>query len=238
MMPRRRPPTDLWESLRPTPTLIAVLVGLLAVYVIIVAGARDFAWRHLILIPHLALGPEPWQLVTNGVVHFRFSSLLQSAVGLWLFGTTVEWYVGRTRFLVVLFGSLFAGSLLVALGGRLFFPTWGLAGIEPGVMAMLAAYARLLWDQPMSLFGATRPIRGGAIALVFIAVTVVVNLSEGQFAELTAGLGAAGCAALLVTRWNASSGGMRALVDRMRLWRLRRRYRVISGGRDTKRYLN
>jgi hypothetical protein len=26
--------------------------------------------------------------------------------------------------------------------------------------------------------------------------------------------------------------------DRWRLWRLRRRYKVIPGGRDTKRYLN
>jgi membrane associated rhomboid family serine protease len=232
----------LWDSLRPTPTFLTLVGGLFVLYVLIVAGGLEgFAARHLILWPHRALGPEPWQLVTNSLVHERFGGLLNALVGIWLFGTTVELYLGRTRFLLVLFGSLLAGSLAVAILGRLFFSTWILATMQPAVMAMLAAYARLLWNTPMSLFGATRPIRGGALALVFIAVNVLVELTDGAFALLTAGLAAAGSGAIIAGGWggwNVSANGLRNALDRLRLWRLRRRYKVISGGRDTKRYLN
>jgi membrane associated rhomboid family serine protease len=228
----------VWVSLRPTPTLLAIIGAWFGIFLLVrFTGWGAFVLAHLVLTPALALGPEPWQLITSGMVHLRFGAVLSSAVGLWLFGTQVEYNLGRNRFLQIVFGSLFFGALTVAVVGRIVAP-YGLLfmGARPATMGMLAAYAVLYAGVPMSIFGGTRPISGAWLALVFIGIDVLIDLTDGNWAQLLAGVGAALFGWLFMRR--RRGGGLRTLLDRLHLWRTRRRYRVISGGRDTKRYLN
>src|SRR5215203_2053953 len=93
-----RPRSDrssTWVGLRPSPGIIAVLVTLTAAFILLKAAATPEMLQHLVLIPRRALGPEPWQLVTNVFVHVRFGTLLSAAIGIWLFGTPVEQQAGR-----------------------------------------------------------------------------------------------------------------------------------------------
>jgi hypothetical protein len=87
------------------------------------------------------------------------------------------------------------------------------------------AYRRL----PINLFGAV-PIRSSTLALIFLGIHFVTLISDDQLIALAGAIVGAGAGA-----WMAFGGGgfgpLRALIDRARLWRIRRRYKVMQGGK-------
>jgi hypothetical protein len=93
-------------------------------------------------------------------------------------------------------------------------------------------------------------MRATTMAFIFFGITVIsclVQLDtsvEGMWrivlTELAALCGAAAAGWFLATR-RIGGGGIGRSIDRMRMWRLKRRYRVLTGGRDSrddKRWLN
>jgi hypothetical protein len=88
-------------------------------------------------------------------------------------------------------------------------------------------------------------MRASSLAWVFLGITVLMVLFSGlpwraTVVELGAVTAAAAAGWFLAAR-GGGFGNMRGSLDRMRLWRLKRRYRVLSGGRsghDDNRYLN
>ena len=221
-------------GLRPSPGVVGVLVALVAAYAALHFSDRRFALAHLALIPRRALGPEPWQLFTSAFVHVGFGALLSSCVAIWFFGTPVEQRAGRGYLFKVLVGGTLLGGLASAALGRVIAPNAIVTGAVGASMASIAAFAAVYGSTPIMFFG-VQQMKASTTSYIFLAISGVMFLWDGDW------LGFAAAAA--GTAWGmwggvVGFGRARTAYDRFRLWRLRRRYKVISGGRDTKRYLN
>ncbi len=241
------PQRTQWLGARATAGAMALTIALVATFVVFLSlrePMRQWMALHLALVPRRALGPEPWQLVTSGFLCIGLANLLWSGLGVWLFGTAVEQQTSRARMFLTFFAAQIVGMLAVAAVGRLFAPDGvpeplvkgmaGFSGAAPGVTGLLAAFGVLYGPVPMRFFGLVE-MRGRTMALVLLgfgALTLLLNQDWVMLAGEAAGAAAGWAVASRVgdrfsTAW-----------DRFRLWRLRRRYKVIPGGRDGKRYLN
>ncbi len=221
---------------RPTPGATLLLAIELAVFVVVFAvlGAPVWVRDHLALTPVRALGPEPWQLVTSGLTHLGGRQLISSLIGIWMFATAVEQRTARGRMLGLFAGAQVAGAIVIAAVGRLAAPHAVFDGCSAGVVGLVAAFGVLYGPVPLHLFGLVE-LRGRSVALGVLGLSYLVGLLNHDY------VGLAGDTAGVAVGWALASGaGTRLGVawDRLRLWRLRRRYKVIPGGRDTRRYLN
>jgi membrane associated rhomboid family serine protease len=217
-----------------TVSLLAVEIGAFLLFAI--AGAPAWVTQHLALTPRLALGREPWQLITSAFVHVSPIALVFDAITLWIFGTAVEQQLGRARMFTVFFLSQIAGSLAMAALALLHSSTAAalITGSGPGVLGLVAAFGAAYARHQLSLFGMAA-MSGRTLALVVVGFSLAQDLFRGDFVSLAGTAVGAGTGLALATGVGLR---IRHYRDRVRLWRLRRRYKVIPGGRDQRRYLN
>lgn len=225
-----------WIGARPTPGATLLLVIEVSTFLVVFAvlGAPEWVREHLALVPERALGREPWQLVTSAVIHLGGMRLISSAILIWIFATAVEQATARGRMLMLFAVAQLAGAIATAALGRLLAPSTIFDGCTPGVFGLVAAFGVLYSRVPVHLFGLLQ-MRGRTTALLVLGLSVVTQLLNREWVML------AGGAVGIAVGWALVSGaGARVTLglDRLRLWRLRRRYKVISGGRDTKRFIN
>ena len=233
-------------GLKPDRGVIAAMVGLALVWLIFAVGGmavQAFYVEHLALTPRLGLGRQPWQLLTSGFVHLRGGDLVWTVVGLLFFGNPIEQQLGERAFWKVFVGGAIAGAIGAAAVGRLLLPNAVLPVTMGSTTALLMAFGAAWRAQPVMAYGVAQ-MRASSLAWVFLGITVLMVLFSGLpwpavVVELGAVLASAAAGWFLAGR--GGFGNMRGSLDRMRLWRLKRRYRVLSGGRsahDDKRYWN
>lgn len=239
-------------NLRPSGGAIALLVVYVIGWALLRFGGElaEFIGAHLLLTPRRALWPELWQLVTSAFFLSRLREVLNIAVTLLFFGNTIEQLLGKRGLWTVWVVGAFGGGLMMALVGLALAPTMAFTGGGEGT-ALLVVYALMLNNQRASLFGAVE-MSAGSIAWIWIGIQALgafFDMGEGhvgpaviELAEMFGG----GLAGWALTRFYFNravvrGGGVGDALDRFKMWRLRRRYKVISGGRggdDDKRYLN
>jgi hypothetical protein len=91
----------------------------------------------------------------------------------------------------------------------------------------------------VSPFG-IQQVRASTLALILIGLNVIMDLVEQRWLMLAGSLAGA------AVGWWLAGGKISGVSiarepswsERFRKWRLRRRYRVIPGGRDTRSHLN
>jgi len=163
-----------------------------AAVILVVVNAAAFAAQLIVplaagahLEDHLALYPRDlsrgclWQLLTFQFLHAGPLHLILNCVMLYLFGRPVEQALGRAPFVRLYLASGAFGGLLQAACSWV-FPGhfgWGpVLGASAGVFAVIAAFAALNWDQPITtliafIIPVTMPakylILGEAIIAVF-----------------------------------------------------------------------
>lgn len=225
-----------WIGARPTQGATAlIVVQVVAFMVYAFAPQKEWIAAHLALTPHLALGREPWQLVTSSIVHVHGLTLISSLIGVWVFATAVEQQTTLRRMLLCFGAAQLAGALAIAGLGRLLAPQLMFEGCSPAVFGLMAAFGILYGPLPLSFFGIVQ-MKGRTMALIVIGTSLFIGALNGNLIAL-AGDVAGLAAGFALTSFATPSRGSGAL-DRLRLWRVRRRYKVISGGRDSKSYLN
>lgn len=236
-------PPSRWIGWRPSPAAAALMAIGAGVFLLgLLPGATPWI-QHLALSPERALGPEPWQLLTSAFVHGDARSLVIDLIGIWFLGSAVEQQLGRRGLLASFFVGQGAGSIVAAAMGRVYAPGELMAGCAFGIAGLLAALAVACWSLPLSLFGAP-PVRGRWVAILLVALTVGELLWRSQWVHLggtLAGLGVTAAVVLIAraigrrpTKKTPRTPGPGEW-ERLRLWRLRRKYRVISGGLDRRR---
>jgi membrane associated rhomboid family serine protease len=172
--------------------------------------------------PYVATG-DWWRLVTSGFLHAGFAHIFFNMLMLWWFGSALESYLGRGRFLAVYAVSLLAGSAgaLVAAPDT---PTIGASGAVFGVlgagvvlerrglhifggaalMIVLAnlAFGYIVYRGQVSIGGHVGGLIGGALAVLALSGFSQANAAYRRI-DLVGALGLAGIAlaSVLVAYW-------------------------------------
>ena len=238
--PRGIAPQSRLSSWRPSQGASIVMAVEAGVYFLLMVVLRGPAWiSELALSPAAAIGPKPWQLFTSGFVHTDVRSLIFDLIGIWFIGSMIEQRLGLRRMLIALGASQLAGALLAALLGRALGSQGVMTGCAFGITGLVAGIGALYWSVPMSMFG-TRPIKGRYIAMILIAISVVQIVMRYDWVQLAGTLAAVAAGALAVK--SDALTDLRKTLDgklhRLRIWRLRRRYKVIDGGNHRRPYVN
>jgi membrane associated rhomboid family serine protease len=98
---------------------------------------------------------QVWQIVTYAFLHdtHNISHLLFNMLGLWVFGTGIEQYVGPRRLVVCYFASVVTAALtqlfVPMLFGALPGPTIGASG---GVFGLVLAYAVMFPQRKVAVY--------------------------------------------------------------------------------------
>jgi membrane associated rhomboid family serine protease len=238
-------------GLVPDRGVISILVVLTIVWLLIKLTGDLFAplLHHLVLFPARGIGREPWQLVTNFFINLRLGDILMAAVTLLFFGNAVERTLGPRGVWTAFIAGGLGGSIAAGLIGRLILPDSPILGSLGASTAMLTAFAACANNMRVSFFGAG-DIRPATMAWIWLGISALFALFQVEDVGwqrvvvslfMLAGSAAAGWYVGGRGRRRGGGIGLGGSLDKLRLWRLRRRYRVLSGGRDsrdTEKYLN
>jgi membrane associated rhomboid family serine protease len=101
-----------------------------------------FLVKNLALFAPLVTSGELWRLITAGFLHGSIIHLLFNVYILWVLGSQLENIVGKTKFIIIYFGSLLGGSL----ASYLFSPSGsysiGASGAIFGLMGAMLVVGR------------------------------------------------------------------------------------------------
>jgi membrane associated rhomboid family serine protease len=221
---------------RLSPAVRALLIAEVAIYAVylLIRPLRPVMDLHLAVGPRLFAG-EYWQLVTAIFVHLDYVPLFWNLVGIWWAAADVERAQGTRRMLVLFFVGGVLCNLTYAQVARHTFGEGAIfGGASFAVLTLIVAYGRIYGRTPMSLFGAWA-VQARYIAMALVAWNVIASLAGPaiQWANL-----AATATAVVVGYLLGVPGALDSLWDGLKVRRLRRRYRVIDGGRPPKKYVN
>jgi membrane associated rhomboid family serine protease len=219
---------SLWPSGRPqagpaTQALVATLV--LASLVASFSQRRlGFGTQELIFDSAAVLDLELWRLVTYAFIKTANPfALLFSAAILWLFGCAYEKSWGSRDFVRFFFASSIGAAILcipLSIACNWLLPFDDLAraeGPDAVIDAMLVALAMNAPDASV-MFGFILPVRAKSLVGLLLGMQVISGIMTGA---ATLGMTLGG----MIMGWLLVSGAWRPRVwlDRLRLWRMRRR---------------
>jgi membrane associated rhomboid family serine protease len=143
----------------------------------------------------------PWQLITYAFLHGSITHLAFNMYGLWMFGTELEYLLGRQWFLKLYFSSVLSAGLMQLLvtnftGGL--YPTLGASG---GVFGLLLAYAMFFPNRIIVLLIPPIPLPAWLFVLLYGGIELMLGVTGTQagvahFAHLGGMIGG-----YLVIRW-------------------------------------
>jgi len=218
-----------------------LLVIALSTFVLVLSALFPTLPQHLVLVPSRALRHfELWRPVSALFAYLSLGAFVFDMIFLWLMGSFIERALGRRDTLIMFAVTGVLGYFAAALAGVALRMDEPLAGAEPTLFAMMLGPAFLYGRQRVLLFGAL-PARADVISWIFCSIWIAAALLRHDYASVAGDLAAGGAAFVLVRR--RSSGGATGLgtnLARARLWWLRRRYKVIQGGKSgrEKRWMN
>lgn len=135
---------------------------------------------------------EVWRLVSFQFLHFDIWHLVMNMFGLWIFGSMVEQYLGKKRYVAFylvsgIFGGLLYlvlnvfGVLGVPLPGTLAVETYTpLIGASAGVFGVIMACAYLAPNMVIQLLIPPIPLRMKWFAYGYVGIAVFVLLTGGH----------------------------------------------------------
>lgn len=239
-----------------TPGVIAVLVVFAITHVLqyLPDPVRSFWAQHLILTPRLALGREPYQLLTGPLMMISGFSLLFLGILLYSIGSAIEDRLGTRRFLSWLALLSVLSAVAAAAVGRL-LPSQGYVpvALDGGAvfMLVLVAFADFYGDLPVRMWGVGQTVSGRGLSFFFLCLGLLAELLRGQWPQLAASVASVAGAFMLCGAGGPTIGRLRR---RLTQWMRRRRsgpgngpsIQVIDGGlsglggkkRPPQRYVN
>ncbi len=152
-----------------------------------------------------------WQIVTYAFLHStgNITHLLFNMLGLWMFGSEIERYVGPRRLLLCYFASVVTAALsqlfVPMLFGALPGPTIGASG---GVFGLLLAYAFLFPKRKVVPLFPPIPMPAWVFATVYAGIELFLGVTGAQsgvahFAHLGGMVGSA----LVISQWRRPASG-------------------------------
>jgi membrane associated rhomboid family serine protease len=150
-----------------------------------------------------------WQIITYAFLHStdNISHLLFNMLGLWMFGSEIERYVGPKRLLACYFASIVTAAIsqliIPALFGAPPAPTIGASG---GVFGLLLAYAMMFPHRKVVPLFPPIPMPAWLFATLYAAIELFLGVT-GTLAGVAhfAHLGGMVGSALVLMQWRRAS---------------------------------
>jgi membrane associated rhomboid family serine protease len=218
---------------RVTPAVKFLLIANTAVFVLQTAVGMGLDYRLEIyfgLVPALVLQEfYLWQLFTYQFLHGGLLHLLFNMLAVWMFGCDLEGRWGSSFFLRYYFVSVIGGGILntIFVPGQL-GPS---IGASAGVYGILLAYG-LIYPNRIVYFYFLFPIKMKYFVMIIGGIALYSSLTAGQsgIAHL-AHLGGMVFGYIYLRGFNPWES-YKNYLDRRRLTRLKRRFKIVPGGKD------
>ena len=154
---------------------------------------------------------RPWQIVTYAFLHStrNITHLLFNMLGLWMFGTEVERYVGPRRLLACYFASVVTAALSQLFVPMIFgAPPGPTIGASGGVFGLLLAYAFLFPTRKVIPLIPPIPMPAWLFATLYAGVELFLGVTGtlsgiAHFAHLGGMVGSA----LVIMQWKWARSG-------------------------------
>ena len=149
--------------------------------------------------PNAVYGPDvafaPWQLVTYGFLHGGFSHIFFNMFAVYMFGSTLEQFLGTRSYVMLYFVSVITAGLAQLGVNELLgspFPTLGASG---GVFGLLLAFGMFFPRQRIMLIFPPIPMPAWVAVTAYAALELFLGVTGTQagvahFAHLGGMLGA------------------------------------------------
>ncbi|MBI2999023.1 MAG: rhomboid family intramembrane serine protease [Deltaproteobacteria bacterium] len=212
-----------------TPAIKFLLIANVAVFVL--QTFTDYRMIRLFgLVPDLVLHNfYVWQLFTYQFLHGGLFHILFNMLALWMFGCDLERRWGTRFFLRYYFVSAIGGGIL----NTVFLPNQIVPsiGASAGIYGVLLAYG-LIYPERIVYFYFLFPIKMKHFVMLIGAISLYSSIvaSQSGIAHL-AHLGGMGFGYVYL-RWGNPWAWAKIYLDKYRLARRRRRFRVISGDKN------
>jgi membrane associated rhomboid family serine protease len=218
---------------RVTPAVKFLLIANTAVFVLqtVVGLGLDYPLeRYFGLVPVRVLHEfYLWQLFTYQFLHGGLFHLLFNMLAVWMFGCDLEGRWGSNFFLRYYFVSVIGGGIL----NTIFVPDQlgPSIGASAGVYGILLAYG-LIYPNRIVYFYFLFPIKMKYFVMIIGAIALYSSLTAGQsgIAHL-AHLGGMVFGYIYLRGFNPWER-FRDYLDRRRLNRIKRRFKIVPGGKD------
>lgn len=190
--------------------------------------------QHLVAVPHLS---APWTLATAAVFSPGMMPFILTAIMLWMFGNTVESYLGERRFYILFFGVSAVANLATLLFYGLVHGYWQAAiagGSTWGIEALFLAWAHynrnanvlLMFLLPINAW----LLAQGSLAIGVLGLLTGSPLAPGAVAAWFAAIGYVSHGRALHLRWvDDAAQRAKAAYDGWRLKRKASHLRVVQG---------
>ena len=169
-----------------------------------------------------------WQLATYNFLHGSLGHIFFNLLTMYMFGPELERVYGRNRFLVFLAVSGIGAGVCVVLTGPLSpVRTIGCSGI---VFAVMLVYAVLYPNRQVLLFFAI-PVKIKWLMIGLGGLELYYFVGQGNPGISHAAHLGGMLFGYLYLRWSKSFFGLRDAYYRRKLKRLRKKYKVLDGGK-------
>ena len=125
-------------------------------------------------------GFMPWQLVTYAFLHGSIPHLAFNMYGLWLFGSELEYLLGRREFLKLYFASVLSGGLMQVLVTSSTGGVYPAVGASGGVFGLLLAYAMFFPNRIIVLLIPPMPLPAWLFVLLYAGMELVLGVTGTQ----------------------------------------------------------
>jgi membrane associated rhomboid family serine protease len=150
---------------------------------------------------------QPWQIISYAFLHGNVTHIGFNMLGLWMFGSEIERYVGPKRLLACYFASVVTAALTQLFIPMLFHappaPTIGASG---GVFGLLLAYALMFPNRKVVPLIPPIPMPAWLFATIYAGIELFLGVTGtlsgvAHFAHLGGMIGSA----LVVTQWRRAA---------------------------------
>ena len=209
---------------------LALLLASVAVFAIGLAWQPLAGWTVMLPGPTLR-GFQLWRLVTAPFVNATLATLIFAALGFWWLGSFLERAIGTRRMIALFIVSAAVGNLAAAVVSLAWWQgRGGMAGPECGLFAISASWWFAYGSARAHLFGRI-PVRIDVVSWIFCGIALAMAMVHRDWMTVAGDVTAA-TAAWLVVRGGGTRLNFGLSWARLRLWWLRRRYKVLDGGKS------
>jgi rhomboid family protein len=166
--------------------------------------ATHMQWNALFALEPLGPDFHLWQLVTYAFLHAGWMHIAFNMFALWMFGSPLELYWGRPRYLLYYFACVIAAGLVQLTTTYLSGLDEATIGASGGIFGLLFAYGFYFPRQKLMLLLLPIPISAWLFVTLYGALELVLGVTGTEsdvahFAHLGGMLGGA----LVILFWRA-----------------------------------